>query len=151
MTARRIADARPWKEEIFGCCSDVNICCYGCFCTACLFGENVHTVNPDAGFCGACCCYCLTEAGCCCLVHKPARIRFREAYGLEEGHGLSGDLCASWCCSLCGVCQEAREIKIRGSPETAVIGGLPGAPISTTGNQSRTTLPATGALVTQPR
>ncbi len=101
-------------ESIFGCCTDLSTCCYGCFCTACLFGENVRKTSNDSGFFAGCCGYCLTQAGCCCLVHKPARIRFREAYGLQEGHGLSNDFCASWCCSACGVCQEARELKSRG-------------------------------------
>ncbi|CAF2767555.1 unnamed protein product [Rotaria sp. Silwood2] len=111
----QLVNSTLWKlcpKEIFDCCSDINICCYGCFCTACLFGENVHKVYPDAEFCDAC--YCLTEAGCCCLIHKPVRRCFREAYGLKEGHELSGDLCALWWCSPRGVCQEVREIKIRG-------------------------------------
>ncbi|CAF3774136.1 unnamed protein product, partial [Adineta steineri] len=114
MTERRILNEHHWKESLFGCCSDLSTCCYGCFCTACLFGENVRKTSTDAGFFGGCCGYFLTQAGCCCLVHKPARIRFREAYGLQEGHGLASDFCASWCCSACGVCQEAREIKSQG-------------------------------------
>jgi len=101
-------------ENIFGCCSDLSTCCYGCFCTSCLFGETHSKTSKDAGFFNGCCGYCLTSGGCCCLVHKPARIRFREAYGLEEGTGCANDFCATWCCSVCGVCQEAREIKARG-------------------------------------
>jgi Cys-rich protein (TIGR01571 family) len=87
---------------------------YGCFCTPCLFAENVKKVTPEKGFFPYCCGYLVTRQGCCYVLHKPARQRFREAYGLQEGEGISGGFCATWCCSVCGVCQEAREIKVRG-------------------------------------
>jgi Cys-rich protein (TIGR01571 family) len=70
--------------------------------------------SKEAGGCSGCCGYCMTYLGCCCAVHRPGRLALREAYGLEEGTGCSGDFCASWCCSWCGLCQEAREIKARG-------------------------------------
>ena len=42
--------------------------------------------HRDTGFCGGCCAYCILRfICCCCLAHGPARKRFREAYGLEEG------------------------------------------------------------------
>jgi hypothetical protein len=74
----------------------------------------------EAGFCDGCCGYCLLGYGCCCLIHKPARVRFRAAYGLAEGSGLASDFCASCCCSVCGVCQEAREMKSRGNVYTYI-------------------------------
>ena len=73
------------------------------------------------GCCTGCCGYLLLCLGCCCLVHKPARIRFRETYGLEEGSGCASDFCATWCCSVCGVCQEARERKSQGKESDAVM------------------------------
>ena len=80
-----------------------------------MFGETTGKTTKQAGGCTGCLGYCLLSAlGCCCVVHKPARIQFREAYGLKEGHGLGNDFCATWCCSPCGVCQEARERKSRG-------------------------------------
>jgi len=135
MTETRIVGAEPWKETIFGCCSDLSTCCYGCFCTPCLFGENVSKTSKDSGCFPSCCGYCLTRPGCCCFIHKPARIHFREAYGLQEDQGCGSDLCGAWCCSVCGVCQEAREMKARGPPPMVTIVSHAGPPPSTIRNQ----------------
>ena len=68
------------------------------------FGEKVQKLNTNAGFCGLWCEYCLTIGVCYCIMHKPARLKFCEAYGLVEGEGVASDFCASWCCSSGGVC-----------------------------------------------
>jgi Cys-rich protein (TIGR01571 family) len=59
------------------------------------------------------CCGYAALSGCylCCLLHKPKREQLRGAYGLEE---KPSDILATCCCSPCGVCQEAREMKARG-------------------------------------
>jgi Cys-rich protein (TIGR01571 family) len=50
--------------------------------------------------------------GCCCLIHTVRREQFREKYGLEEG--ACGDCFITCCCGPCAICQEAREMKVRG-------------------------------------
>jgi len=50
--------------------------------------------------------------GCCCFIHAFKREQLREKYGLEES--ICGDCFTTCFCGPCAICQEAREIKVRG-------------------------------------
>ena len=51
-------------------CGDIGTCCYGLFCTPCLYGRNYAEFH-DVGCCGACCLYCW----CWCLVRTACVLR----------------------------------------------------------------------------
>ncbi|CAF1376968.1 unnamed protein product [Didymodactylos carnosus] len=112
------------SEPLFGCCNNTAICCYGCFCTACLFAQNAKQIDESAP-CPQCCAYCaLSFCWLCWVVHKPKRELLRKRYQLVE---QQTDLFATCCCGPCAVCQEAKEIKDRGLPtaQAIVITGQP--------------------------
>ncbi|CAF1189340.1 unnamed protein product [Didymodactylos carnosus] len=106
-----------WRESMCGCCSDCRICCYGCWCTECLYGENAEKI--DGSDCaGQCAIYWLLNyLGSMVLfpfgfiVHMKKRRQLRETYNLTESCG--NDCLATCCCPSCSICQEARELKSR--------------------------------------
>lgn len=60
-----------------------------------------------------CCLYSLMSLlGCCCFLHAFKRGQIREKYGLEEN--TCEDCFITCCCAQCALCQEARELKVRG-------------------------------------
>ena len=60
------------------------------------------------------------QIGCCCLVHAGKRTALRARYGLMED--CCNDCCVTCLCPLCAICQEAREMQVRGPPPTMTMG-----------------------------
>ncbi|UJR36849.1 hypothetical protein I4U23_029562 [Adineta vaga] len=111
---------QPWKEAVCDCFHDGHICCYGFWCCCCLYGENVAKIENSSRCFTHCCIYTLLSMfGCCCLIHSVKRGRIRERYGIVED--ACGDCFITCCCSTCAICQEAREMKIRGYPPPPLI------------------------------
>ena len=48
--------------------------------------------------------------GLCCLTHMGKRKTLRDRFGLQED---CNDCVATTFCSVCAICQEARELKFR--------------------------------------
>jgi Cys-rich protein (TIGR01571 family) len=101
------------SESLCGCFNDGHTCCYGCCCCCCLYGQNAAKIDSHSRCITQCCVYSfMSLLGCCCLVHTIKRGQLREKYGLEEG--VCGDCFITCCCPSCAICQEAREMKVRG-------------------------------------
>jgi len=104
---------KDYLESLCGCLNDAHICCYGCWCCCCLYGQNAAKIDNHSTCLTHCCAYSLMSLiGCCCFIHAVERGQLREKYGLEEH--VCGDCFITCCCAPCAICQEAREIKTRG-------------------------------------
>jgi Cys-rich protein (TIGR01571 family) len=96
-----------WSSGLCSCCEDFGICIYAALCPCCLYGKNSKKIGE--GTCiGKCLCYLFCFP--CCQQTKT-RYLIRKKYNLLEEP--CNDCCISWFCSLCALCQEAREIKYR--------------------------------------
>ena len=101
-------------ETLFGCFNDMGSCLYGFCCLPCLFGTNAEKVDGTTCV-GMCCAYMLlTECYLCGLPHYVTRKKLREKFNLEEDEQCN-DILTVIFCSPCGICQEARELKSRGT------------------------------------
>ncbi|PNW87425.1 hypothetical protein CHLRE_02g145900v5 [Chlamydomonas reinhardtii] len=109
-----------WSTGFCDCCAEpggCGTCFYTCCCPCCQYGQNVARMPADMVCCGgscygACCCYFMMHLiGCPCLLHMNTRSWVRVKYGIP------GDCCqdcmATWCCALCAICQEHRELTCR--------------------------------------
>ena len=115
-----------WRESLCGCCNDIGICCVGCWCPCILFGQNQEQLDGHS-CCGTGCVYCVllclpcisvVVPPLCCLISAPRRRILRQRYGLRED---CNDWCATCCCYHCALCQEAREMKVRGPPAVHIM------------------------------
>ncbi|CAF1152324.1 unnamed protein product [Didymodactylos carnosus] len=126
--------ASEWKTGLFDCFDDTNICISGLFCPCYLFGQNVEQTG---GITYRCPCFLYAWNSMllnCGYIHKRQRSNIRDIYGLPGG---CGDCLTTCFCSPCAVCQEARELKIRGQIPNRVVQ-----------QQPRQTVPP--SMVTQP-
>ena len=99
------------KGGLYDCCDDANICCYGCWCTACLYGKNAVQID-DSDYDDACWTYMLANRNPAYVVDLVNNRRaLREKYGLPEEP--CDDCSVISCYTPCAVCQAARELKIR--------------------------------------
>ncbi len=96
---------------LYNCFDDWRICCYGCWCTACLYGENAVQID-GSDYDEACCIYCCSgQTPCAVIPLIDNRRTLRLKYGLAEEP--CDDCLVIFCCAPCAVCQAARELKIR--------------------------------------
>jgi Cys-rich protein (TIGR01571 family) len=94
-----------------GCFDDCRICCYGCWCTVCLHGENAQQID-GSDYDAACLTYCCSVKNIlACLPIIDNRKALRNKYRLAEEP--CNDCLVGFCCTPCAVCQAARELKIR--------------------------------------
>jgi Cys-rich protein (TIGR01571 family) len=99
-------------ETLCGCFDDWGSCCYGYWCTPCLFGSNAEKISGSSCV-GMCCLYSILASCYLCWVpHTMERKKLREKYGLIENPSC-GDILTTLCCGPCALCQEAREMKSR--------------------------------------
>ncbi|KAF5747717.1 hypothetical protein HS088_TW05G00444 [Tripterygium wilfordii] len=118
-----------WSSGICACCDDMQSCCVGLFCPCFLFGKNAEFLGSGT-LIGSCTTHCILWAivntVCCmmtdgillglpgCFVACYAcgyRRALRAKYNLEEAP--CGDFITHFCCHLCAICQEYREIRER--------------------------------------
>ncbi|GLI62716.1 hypothetical protein VaNZ11_005442 [Volvox africanus] len=122
-------------EEPSGC----GFCLYACCCTPCAYGSNVALMEPIVccgGDCfGACATYFGIQycTGMACILHLMARGYLRNKYGIP-GTGCS-DFMITWCCTPCALCQEQRELVIRGHSKGGVVKGAQQAQLPPTQQQ----------------
>ncbi|XP_064155100.1 cornifelin homolog [Anguilla rostrata] len=89
-----------WSSNVCDCCDDCGICLCGAF-LPCILGCKVAQDQGES----------------CCLPFLPgALIALRT--GIRGKYNISGSICDDWmimsCLPLCGLCQMAREQKMRG-------------------------------------
>jgi len=103
--------SEDWKEGVFGCCNNVSTCIFGLFCPCWLYGKNQEKLDGQS-----CLQHCLLYAicgACVCCFHGPRRAHMRQKYNLKPD---CNDYLVTYCCSPCAVCQESREMEVRGPP-----------------------------------
>ncbi|KAL2464476.1 Protein PLANT CADMIUM RESISTANCE 10 [Forsythia ovata] len=118
-----------WSSGICACFDDMQSCCIGLVCPCFLFGKNAEFLGSGTLF-GSCMTHfilwALVNTLCCvltdgivwglpgCFVACYAcgyRRTLRSKYNLQEAP--CGDLFTHFCCHLCAICQEYREIHER--------------------------------------
>jgi len=125
-----------WKTGLFECFGDCSSCCLGCWCPCILYAKNVQAIKGEE-FCGSCCGFFWLLQSLSALnalgfyffgVGGPAtllmplltvdkRKMLREAYDLPDSCGGESYLVHGFCLA-CALCQEARELKLRGHSPT---------------------------------
>ncbi|CAI5489579.1 unnamed protein product [Closterium sp. Naga37s-1] len=106
-----------WTTDWCGCFDDISSCCCVLFCPCVAVGRIAEIADSgDTDACEACCCWYLIQA--CtfgslgCLYSKGKRLKLRRKYGLPAKP--CGDCLMHWCCAICSISQEYRELQNRG-------------------------------------
>ncbi|KAL0994155.1 hypothetical protein UPYG_G00118470 [Umbra pygmaea] len=105
-----------WRHDLFSCCEDVKLSCYGFWCCPCLacsttkdFGERRYL--PIVDFIGPACFLAFGVP----MAVPPASLGMRVA--MRYKYNIKGSIChdilASCFCVCCSWCQMAREVKER--------------------------------------
>ncbi|XP_069559838.1 cornifelin homolog [Brachyistius frenatus] len=94
------SELSDWNSNVCACCDDFSICLCATF-VPCILGCKVAQDNRDS----------------CCLPFLPgAMIALRTS--MRSRYHIEGSVCDDWvvmaCLPLCGLCQMAREQKMRG-------------------------------------
>eukprot|EP00803_Ostreobium_quekettii_P008191 evm.model.scf_3073.3 EVM.evm.TU.scf_3073.3 scf_3073:9662-10459(-) len=121
MPARNGRQEEDWSSGLFACFDDAGLCIWGLLFPACLYADNVAFISKrqkqgapqsaGTGWCCPCLTYCLCFY-CSCCIAGLYRNDLRRKYRLMQEP--CGDCTVHLCCSPCGLCQEAREIKVSG-------------------------------------
>jgi len=103
-----------WAAPFCGCIDDCETCCLGWWAPCVLYGQNKEAITGDdcATQGGIFLALCIIFPPAICCWASPTRTTLRRAYDLPEAP--CNDCCVYWCCQGCALCQEARELKIRG-------------------------------------
>eukprot|EP00898_Chlorokybus_atmophyticus_P005664 jgi/Chlat1/6099/Chrsp40S05675 len=132
-----------WQSELTDCCANpggFGLCCYACWCTSCLYGQNVELQGkPDAICGGSCFGACLlhfvlggmfSTAGAIfgipvCppfswIVQMVTRNQIRTRYSLPQTP--CHDCLVSCFCACCALAQENRELRRRKDAALVVTG-----------------------------
>uniref|UniRef100_A0A7S3C641 Uncharacterized protein n=1 Tax=Chloropicon roscoffensis TaxID=1461544 RepID=A0A7S3C641_9CHLO len=136
-----------FSTNLCDCCLDYETCCTGCCCPALLHAQNSTRLEGQEKFLPACCAWGWALCGSYYLsifgipfglpcgllnfvpwVTSKNRRKLRQAYNLKPRNACY-DFCAHYWCMSCALCQEARELKIRGA--------TPERPVYNTGARAR--------------
>eukprot|EP00741_Cyanophora_paradoxa_P021874 tig00021374_g21115.t1 len=123
-----------YHTHLCGCCDDIETCVPTCFCPQLQLGMNEWRFarrtppgvrNADGGSAGPCgavvrvntcaliCCMDLFSLGLAtCICTMLNRSKYRRHYGDTKGGDID-DCCRAFCCNMCTICQDARELKLR--------------------------------------
>mmetsp|Transcript_2785 Transcript_2785/g.9585 ORF Transcript_2785/g.9585 Transcript_2785/m.9585 type:complete len:188 (-) Transcript_2785:66-629(-) len=108
-----------WSTGLFACCDDCEVCCIGYFIPSILYGKNKESIAGQGNFTPDCCAFFWIHLFCSCAascLSYNSRTEVRKAYNLKEQP--CGDCCVHFWCVKCALCQEARELKLRGATPT---------------------------------
>uniref|UniRef100_A0A7N9AMA9 Cornifelin-like n=1 Tax=Mastacembelus armatus TaxID=205130 RepID=A0A7N9AMA9_9TELE len=94
------AQSDQWSTGILGCCDDMDICCFGCWCFPCFTCDTASRFGE---------CFCL-----------PLLDMFAVRYRYKIQGDMTGDCMYATFCTVCSWCQVAREIKRRKEGKGAV-------------------------------
>lgn len=93
------------------CCNDYRLCCYGCWCTSCLYGENA-VMFDGSDYSDACWTFLAASRNPFAMMEIiKNRTALRMKYRLPEEP--CDDCLVMSCCTPCAVCQATRELKYR--------------------------------------
>ena len=104
-----------WSTGLCDCFSDFPHCCLTCWCPCITFGQIAEIVDKGSTSCGTSgALYALISliTGCGCIYSCFYRSKMRHQYMLAESP--CGDCLLHFCCEPCALCQEHRELRIRG-------------------------------------
>ncbi|KAK1390093.1 protein PLANT CADMIUM RESISTANCE 2-like [Heracleum sosnowskyi] len=104
-----------WSTGLFDCLSDFPQCVVTCCCPCISFGQIAEILDKGSTSCvtsGALYALITLVSGCGCMYSCFYRTKIRKQYMLEERP--CGDCLVHLCCELCALCQEHRELRIRG-------------------------------------
>ncbi|GIL71389.1 hypothetical protein Vretimale_2734 [Volvox reticuliferus] len=114
----RVTDFHTGLSNCGGSC---DICCLGFIVPCALYGDTHQRLHGE-GFWSSCCMYVL----CCwpfrCCFAAKTRQTLRIKYAIQETP--CSDFCVHFWCPLCALCQEARELQCRGSPNPVLSAGI---------------------------
>ncbi|KAL5726263.1 hypothetical protein ACHQM5_009318 [Ranunculus cassubicifolius] len=104
-----------WSTGLCDCCDDPSNCCMTCCCPCITFGRIAEVVDRGTTTCGIAgvIYYALSTVGCACLYSMSYRTKLRGLYSLNDAP--CGDFFVHCFCESCALCQEYRELKIRGT------------------------------------
>ena len=91
----------------------------GYFIPSILYGKNKESIAGQGNFTPDCCAFFWIHLFCSCAascLSYNSRTEVRKAYNLKEQP--CGDCCVHFWCVKCALCQEARELKLRGATPT---------------------------------
>ena len=91
----------------------------GYFIPSILYGKNKERIEGPGNFWPDCCAFALIHYFCSCAascLSYSSRMSVRQAYNLKAQP--CGDCCVHCFCLTCALCQEARELKLRGATPT---------------------------------
>ncbi|XP_074283568.1 protein PLANT CADMIUM RESISTANCE 2-like [Silene latifolia] len=111
----RVSESVEWNTGLCEWYSDIPNCCITCFCPCITFGEFSEIVDRGASSCpinGLVYAMLLAVFGCACMYSFFYRVRMRQQYNLKGSR--CGDCCIHLWCEMCALCQEHRELKLRG-------------------------------------
>lgn len=103
-----------WTTGLFGCCEEPGNCCFTFCCPSCTFGRNVEIIDQGRTTAAqARLIFCLLGcAGLSSVYSYRFRSGLRTLFNLPEEPCI--DFCVHYCCTICAICQEYRELKNRG-------------------------------------
>ncbi|XP_010269371.1 PREDICTED: protein PLANT CADMIUM RESISTANCE 2-like [Nelumbo nucifera] len=104
----------PWSTGLCHCCDDPANCVITCFCPCITFGQIAEIVNRGQTSCASrgAIYGLLGFTGFACFYSCFYRSKLRGQYDLEEAPCV--DCLVHFCCETCALCQEYRELKMRG-------------------------------------
>merc|ERR1712078_185767 len=130
-----------WSTGLFDCFTDMPSCILGSFLPCVLYGDNASALKGKT-FGGSCCAFFgLTCDVAVCTITYPiagsaiirlvmpaltldTREKIREAYDIQEEACCGRSYLIHMFCLRCALCQEARELKIRGHSRMNPLSGL---------------------------
>ena len=92
--------ANVYRNQLFGCLSDISTCIYGYFCVECLNADNLARVRKEE--CTLCHLFC-------CVPPFWVRQFLKRERQMETN--FCNDCLITCFCVHCAVCQDAREIR----------------------------------------
>merc|ERR1712060_480719 len=107
-----------WSTDICDCCADCESCCITYFIPSITYGRNKERIEGVGNFMPDCCAFFWFHAFCFCFVSclsYQSRTSIRQAYNLKAEP--CDDCCTHFWCLACALCQEARELKLRGATQ----------------------------------
>ncbi|KAK9277786.1 hypothetical protein L1049_007333 [Liquidambar formosana] len=104
-----------WSTGLYDCCDDPSNCFITCCCPCITFGRIAEIVDRGAISCkvAGLIYYALGTVGCGWLYGCTYRSKLRGLFSLPEDPCT--DCLLHWCCCVCSLCQEYRELKNRGT------------------------------------
>ena len=111
-------EPQMWSTDICDCCADCESCCITYFIPSITYGRNKERIEGVGNFMPDCCAFFWFHAFCKCFtscLSYQSRTSIRQAYNLKDEP--CGDCCTHFWCLACALCQEARELKLRGATQ----------------------------------